>query len=141
MTVNPSLSAISPLPWLAIVSATLVAVGFYPLTQIYQIDEDLARGDRTFAAWIGPRRAFIFAVVVQTIAAALLVGAIARLLGPWNALLVAAFYTVLLVAILRWALVFDNAQVLANYRRVMRINMLTSLGFLGFISLHLYGLL
>ncbi|CAN5677912.1 hypothetical protein BH10CHL1_BH10CHL1_38810 [soil metagenome] len=141
VTANPNLLAISPLAWLAIVSATLVAVGFYPLTQIYQIDEDLARGDQTFAAWIGPRRAFIFAVVVQTVAAALLVGAIARLLGLWNALLVAAFYVVLLVAILRWASAFNNAHILANYRQVMRINMLTSLGFLGFISLHLYGFL
>ncbi len=141
VTANPNLLAISPLVWLAIISATMIAVGFYPLTQIYQIDEDLARGDLTFAAWIGPRRAFIFAVVVQTLAAALLVGVIDRLLGPWNALLVAAFYVALLIAILRWALIFDNAHVLANYRRVTRINRLTSLGFLGFISLHIWGIL
>ncbi len=141
VTANPTVTAISPLQWLAIVSATLITVGFYPLTQIYQIDEDVARGDLTFAAWIGPRRVFIFAVIVQTVAAALLVGVIAQLLGPLNALLVASFYVVLLVAILRWASVFDNAHVLANYHRVMRINMLTSLGFLGFICLHLYGIL
>jgi 4-hydroxybenzoate polyprenyltransferase len=141
VTANPDLLAISPLQWLAIVSATLITVGFYPLTQIYQIDEDLARGDLTFAAWIGPKRAFIFAVVVQGVAAALLIGVIAQLLGPLNAMIVALFYIILLAAILQWAFVFDNAHVLANYRRVMRINMLTSLGFIGFIGLHLFGIL
>src|SRR5205085_5275233 len=65
VTANPNVLGIPPLKWLAILAATFITVGFYPLTQIYQIDEDLARGDLTFAAWIGPRRAFIFALVVQ----------------------------------------------------------------------------
>lgn len=138
---KPNLLAIPPLAWLGIIAATLITVGFYPLTQIYQIDEDLGRGDLTFAAWAGPKKSFRFAIGVQSVAAALLVGVIWRLLGPWNALLIALFYITLLVAIAQWAGVFDNQRVLANYRRVMRINMLTSLGFLGFIGLHLFGIL
>lgn len=138
---RPDLMAVTSLEWLGIIVAALITVGFYPLTQIYQIDEDLARGDLTFAAWAGPKNSFRFAIGVQSVAAALLVGVIWNLLGPWNALLIALFYITLLVTIAQWASVFDNKRVLANYRRVMRINMLTSLGFLGFIGLHLFGIL
>lgn len=138
---KPDLLGITSLEWLGIIASALITVGFYPLTQIYQIDEDLARGDVTFAAWAGPKNSFRFAIGVQGIAAALLVGVIGNLLGPWKALLVALFYIILLVTIGQWASVFDNERILANYRRVMRINMLTSLGFLGFIGLHLLGIL
>ena len=78
---------------------------------------------------------------MQSAAAALLITVIWNLLGPWNALLIALFYIILLVTIAQWASVFDNKLILADYRRVMRINMLTSLGFLGFIGLHLFGVL
>src|SRR5215510_6977910 len=36
------------------VAATLFTTALYPLTQVFQIDADLARGDRTFAAHFGP---------------------------------------------------------------------------------------
>lgn len=136
---NPNLATITRFDWLGLVAAALITVGFYPLTQIYQIEEDLARGDKTFAAWAGPQGAFAFALVVQSVAAVTLIVVIARLLGGWNALVVAIGYGGLLVTIAHWAYTFDGAQVLRNFRRVMRINTITSWGFIGFISLHLFG--
>jgi hypothetical protein len=56
----------------------------------------------------------------------------------WNALVVALFYGALLAGIVHWALRFDPGAVLANFRRIMRINQVTSLGFIGFIGLHLW---
>jgi 1,4-dihydroxy-2-naphthoate octaprenyltransferase len=38
-------------------SAALTALGLYPLTQIFQVGEDRARGDRTLAVVLGPVRA------------------------------------------------------------------------------------
>ena len=55
---KPDLTAVTALEWLGIIAVALITVGFYPLTQIYQIDEDLARGDLTFAAWAGPKIRF-----------------------------------------------------------------------------------
>jgi 4-hydroxybenzoate polyprenyltransferase len=46
---------------------------FYPLTQIYQMDEDRARGDRTFALRLGIRRSLIAAVLCALAAFALFV--------------------------------------------------------------------
>ncbi|MEZ4680202.1 MAG: UbiA family prenyltransferase [Caldilineaceae bacterium] len=41
---QPNLAALDMGAWLGITAVTLVTIGFYPITQIYQIDEDLARG-------------------------------------------------------------------------------------------------
>lgn len=132
------LTRVSLLDWVGIVAVALVTVGFYPITQIYQIKEDLARGDLTFAAWVGPQATFRFAILVQTVAALLLVGVIAQVLGPLQAVTVALFYGALLVATVQWATHFDSNAVLTNFRRVMRINAFTSLGFLAFLVLHLF---
>jgi 4-hydroxybenzoate polyprenyltransferase len=134
---NPDLSAIAPLHWIGLIAASAITVGFYPLTQIYQIDEDLARGDLTFAAWVGPRGSFVYAILVMTVAALALLFVILRLLGPINAGMVAIFYGGLLAFIVHWAITYDPAQIIRNFHRVMRIYMLTSLGFIGFIGLHL----
>ena len=48
---------------------------------------------------------------------------------------------VLLAAIIQWALVFDPTRILANYHRITLIHRLTSLGFLGFLSAHIWGIL
>lgn len=126
------------LAWVGILAVALVTAGFYPLTQIYQVEEDLARGDLTFAAWAGPARTFAYSVGTQALAALLLMSVISSLLGVWQALLVGLFYVALLVSTVRWALRFDPNRVIANFRRVMRINRVASLGFLGFLVLHLF---
>jgi 4-hydroxybenzoate polyprenyltransferase len=134
---NPDLTALGRLDWLGISAAALVTVGFYPLTQIYQIEEDLARGDLTYAAWVGPQGAFRFALIVLGGAAILLVAVIARRLSGWDALIVSVCYGALLFAIAQWATTFDPAQVIANFRRLMRMYQFTALGFIGWIGLHL----
>lgn len=138
---NPNLGALDRLDWIGILAATLVTIGFYPLTQIYQINEDLARGDVTFAAWAGPAGTFWFAIIAQMIAAILLMFIINQLLGLGSALLVGGFYGALLVATSHWAFTFDRSRILHNFRRIMILNALTSLGFLGFVGLHLFNVL
>lgn len=125
--------------WIGILAVALITTGFYPVTQIYQVEEDRARGDLTFAAWVGAAATFRFALVTQGVAAVALLWCIASRFALWQAAIVALFYGTLLWATAQWAHNFDPAQVLANFRRVMRINMITSLGFLGFLGLHLVG--
>jgi 4-hydroxybenzoate polyprenyltransferase len=69
----------------------------YPLTQLYQLEEDARRGDRTLACVLGARRSLTAALVATVIAFALFAAAGARAgwrLAPgdlwrWAALLVA----------------------------------------------------
>lgn len=62
----------------------------YPLTQLYQLDEDRRRGDRTLALILGMRRSLDVAIACTLLAFALLVGAGAALMrdATWIALLV-----------------------------------------------------
>lgn len=45
---------------------------FYPMTQIYQIPEDTARGDRTLVVRFGARQALVFSIVASLICFALI---------------------------------------------------------------------
>ncbi len=64
-------------PWL------LVGAGFfclfaalYPLTQLYQVEEDRARGDLTFALWVGPRASVLLSLLASLAAHAAFAGAL-----------------------------------------------------------------
>lgn len=70
----------------------------YPLTQIYQIDEDTRRGDRTLAVRLGVQRSLDVALAAAVVAFALLVVAAVRAgwsladggIARWTALAIAA---------------------------------------------------
>jgi 4-hydroxybenzoate polyprenyltransferase len=51
----------------AIVSSIMI-LGFYPMTQVYQHNEDAKRGDMTFSRLIGVKPTFIFAAMTFAIA-------------------------------------------------------------------------
>ncbi len=77
----------------------LVLLGFcplfaalYPLTQIYQFDEDRRRGDRTLALILGMRRSLVAAIAATVVAFAFFAWAAARraaVLWQWIALAMA----------------------------------------------------
>jgi 4-hydroxybenzoate polyprenyltransferase len=131
------LSTVDPIGWSGILGATLVTVGFYPITQSYQVKEDLARGDLTFAAWAGPSRMLAFSIVVQALGAALLAIAIAQRLDPIRAALVLGFYVVLLIVTAAQAKEFQQLDVMRQQRRVMALNTIMSGGFFLFLAANL----
>ncbi|MFN5169283.1 MAG: UbiA family prenyltransferase [Cyclobacteriaceae bacterium] len=51
--------------------ATVLLMGTYPMTQIYQHDEDRARGDVTLSSKLGVRGTFVFVMAVFAVASAL----------------------------------------------------------------------
>jgi len=62
--------------------------GLYPLTQLYQVDEDRRRGDRTLALLLGTRTSLAVAIACALAAFALFAWAGARLaVGRWGGLL------------------------------------------------------
>ena len=138
---QPDLAGFEFLDWMGILAVTLVTVGFYPITQIYQIEEDGSRGDLTFAAWVGPGKTFIFGITVQFLAAFLLIYLILQLMGVVETILVAIFYSGLLVYTAYWGKNYRRADVLNNFRRVMMINSATSFGFSVIITAYLFNLL
>ena len=134
---EPDLSTVDPIGWLGILGATLVTVGFYPITQSYQVEEDLARGDVTFAAWAGPSRGLAFSIGVQAVGAGLLAIAIAQRLDPIRAVLVVGFYAILLIVTAAQANEFQRLNVMRQQRRVMVLNTIMSGGFFLFLAANL----
>jgi len=80
-----------PLDWghaLVLLAFCPLFAGLYPLTQLYQFDEDRRRGDRTFALIVGMRPALAGALVSTLAAFGLFVWAAALLaVGQWTAAL------------------------------------------------------
>jgi 4-hydroxybenzoate polyprenyltransferase len=135
------LTSLNTLDWVSVLAVTLVTVGFYPITQIYQIEEDRSRGDHTFAVQFGVRRTFLFSLVVQAIATLVLVGLIYDFMSSLAASLVAVFYVGLLIYTGYWGRTFNPADVMRNFRRVMAINTITSTGFTIMIGLYLFEII
>jgi 1,4-dihydroxy-2-naphthoate octaprenyltransferase len=111
---------------LALVS-TLFLCGSYPLTQIYQHQEDAQRGDRTLSLRLGVRGTFVFA------AGGLLAGALSMGLAYWlrgelRNLLIFLLATGPVVALFsRWAWLAWHDPTHANYEWTMRMNQVSSL--------------
>lgn len=111
---------------LALVS-TLFLCGSYPLTQIYQHQEDARRGDRTLSLRLGIRGTFVFA------AGGLLAGAATMGLAYWlrgelRNLLIFLVATGPVVALFgRWAGLAWRNPALANFEWTMRMNKVSSI--------------
>ena len=92
ITGRPLEGALAPVLW----SFTPLFAALYPLTQLYQMDEDRARGDRTLALRLGVRGSLTAAVFCATVAFGMLAMAGWRSgwyggdLKRWGALVIAA---------------------------------------------------
>ena len=111
---------------LALVS-TLFLCGSYPLTQVYQHEEDARRGDRTLSLRLGIRGTFGFA------AAGLLAGAAALVLAYWlrqevrSLLIFLAATGPVVVLFSRWAFLVWHDETAADFEHTMRMNQVSSL--------------
>lgn len=112
--------------WVGAVLSSALIMGGYPLTQVYQHEEDARRGDRTLSLLLGIRGTFVF---VALFFGATVAGFTAHL---WFAFPSAAYAIVLHVCLLPtlaffvwWARgVFRDVEA-ANFRNVMRMNLLS----------------
>jgi 1,4-dihydroxy-2-naphthoate octaprenyltransferase len=118
-------------------AAVLLILALYPLTQLYQIDEDAARGDRTVAVVWGPRPCFVFAVACTLLGGAAMLVLLARRYSAVDPLLVGVGLAVQVVTIVRLARHFDRSEILASYRRVMRLNVLSASALGGYLLVRL----
>jgi 4-hydroxybenzoate polyprenyltransferase len=122
---------------LGVASSVLLILALYPLTQLYQIDEDASRGDRTIAVAWGPGRSFVLALTCTVVGGALMLTLLARRFGLLDALLVGLGLGAQIVTLAWWARRFDARQVFENYRRVMRLNVLNAIALGGYLVVRL----
>ena len=120
-------------------SAALTTLGLYPLTQVYQIEEDTERGDRTLAVVLGAARALWFGCGCLLLAGICAILVMVRTESLRDAGLVGTAYAIILAVVARFAqdTLSGRHSTVSAFRVAMRLNFLTAAGFLIFIAGHL----
>jgi 4-hydroxybenzoate polyprenyltransferase len=120
---------------LAFVS-TLLLGGSYPLTQVYQHEEDSRRGDRTISLMLGINGTYIFSAGCLLMATALLVWAYLQMGQIQNILLFLFFSGPVLVVFSRWSLQVRRDRLAANFENTMLMSKASSLSLgLAFLAI------
>lgn len=129
-------------PVISMIAASLLIGGFYPLTQIYQHEEDIRDGVKTISYKLGYRGTFIFTGIVYALAFCAL-GLQFFLNLEWMKFIIfQTFMVPVLVYFFVWfSKVYKNKKE-ANFKNTMRMNLLaslcTNLGFITLLILHLF---
>lgn len=120
--------------WIACAASALLILDTYPLSQIYQIEEDEARGDRTFSVRYGAEFAFDFSRIIVACGLVALSAAVA--LSPqgrffWVYIMPGA-YVVFDRALALWRREFARNTVYENHDRSFMMSIGASALFAAF---------
>ncbi len=106
--------------------STLMLLGSYPMTQVYQHEEDLKRGDRTISTRLGIRGTFLFVQLVFTVAAGLYAWYFIAYFSTGIAVRYLLCLAPVVVFFMAWfAHVWRNSQK-ANYANTMWLNFISA---------------
>jgi 1,4-dihydroxy-2-naphthoate octaprenyltransferase len=132
-----------PIPWLGMLAACFLIGGFYPITQVYQHEQDRRDGVRTISILLGKKGTFIFCALMYLIAFAALFLYYQEqgLLLYFGVLQI--FFLPVLVYFMRWVLQVWKNEALADFTHTMQMNWLasacTNMGFITLLILHYFG--
>ena len=127
----------------AILAATLLIGGFYPLTQIYQHEADKKDGVRTISSMLGYRGTFILTGIVYLLAFLALADWFFITFQTIEFLILQIFLLPILVYFFIWARKVWKDEAEANFKNTMKMNLLasvcTNLGFITILILNHFG--
>lgn len=116
----------SPKLWHAALLSSLLLLGSYPMTQVYQHQEDSRRGDFTLSLLLGVRGTFIWTGVVFTLAMA----GFYLFFKTYYSTDIFVIFAVILLPVLGYFLWWLSKAwynpAAANFRRTMRLNLLSA---------------
>jgi 4-hydroxybenzoate polyprenyltransferase len=120
--------------------ASLFLLGIYPITQIYQHEEDRRHGDRTLSMLLGKKGTLLFSLLTLG-GASLLLLLLYVDAGRWTAFWIFLFATLLAGAWLsRWLYKLVRDPSMADFRHTMWTNAILSLGLsFAFIGILFFG--
>lgn len=107
--------------------SSIILLGTYPMTQIYQHEEDATRGDKTFSLMLGIRGTFIFVLIVFTLAAAGYVIYFYSFYSLWFGEIFLLSLFPVVVFFLIWFYRVWNDPAKANFTNTMWLNFLSAL--------------
>jgi 1,4-dihydroxy-2-naphthoate octaprenyltransferase len=111
----------------AMLAASLLFGGFYPLTQIYQHEADRRDGVKTLSMVLGYRGTFIFTGVIYLVAFAVLAYYFKSTLQDKEFLVLATCLLPIVVYFMLWAIKVWRDPAAASFNNTMRMNLLASI--------------
>lgn len=114
---------------------SLLLWGSYPMTQVYQHDEDSGRGDKTLSLILGVRGTFYFTALVFFLANFAFVFYFYVFYSLKLALFFQMFLMPVLVYFLRWYTKVHIDPLQADYRHTMELNMISAVCMNSFFAL------
>jgi 1,4-dihydroxy-2-naphthoate octaprenyltransferase len=120
---------------LGAILSTILLLGSYPMTQVYQHEEDAKRGDITISLLLGIKGTFLFTMIIFMIAA---IGFSIYYYDYYGNIALIGFHIALLpvlVYFVSWFVQVNKDLKKANFRNTMRLNMLSSVCLIIFYSI------
>ncbi|MFN8243838.1 MAG: UbiA family prenyltransferase [Ferruginibacter sp.] len=118
---------ITNVPLTGMLTASLLIGGFYPLTQIYQHEQDATDGVRSISSLLGYRGTFIFTGIVYFFAMCSLAFYLTSTLRPDHFFILQVFFIPVLLFFFWWMRRVWKDPAEATFRRTMQMNILASL--------------
>ncbi|MDB5277581.1 MAG: UbiA prenyltransferase [Ferruginibacter sp.] len=113
-------------PVFGMIAASLLIGGFYPLTQIYQHQQDKADGVNTLSLLLGYKGTFIFTAIVYFVAVSTLAYQLLSTLQKNSFFIVQIFFIPVLVYFFWWFRQVTLKHTAANFVNTMRMTLLAS---------------
>lgn len=113
-------------PWQGIAICSLLIGGFYPLTQIYQHQQDIDDGVQSISYKLGYSGTFIFCAVVYTFAWIILAQFFIQKNEGIKLLIVSIFFVPIFVYFIKWFLQVRKDKTTANFKNTMKMNWLAA---------------
>ena len=138
-----AINPVGPLPWLGMAGACFLIGGFYPITQVYQHEQDKKDDVRTISILLGIRGTFIFCALMYLVAFSVLFVYYSQQGQLLSFGVLQIFFVPVLVYFISWVLKVWRDEALADFSHTMQMNWLastfTNLGFITLLILNYFG--
>src|SRR5690606_3818446 len=115
------------IPWQGMLACALLIGGFYPLTQIYQHEQDLADGVKTISYKLGYNGTFVFCIIVYALAWVVMAQFFISNNSEDKLVVVSIFFLPIIVYFFRWFNKVRSDYSAANFRNTMRMNWIAAI--------------
>jgi 1,4-dihydroxy-2-naphthoate octaprenyltransferase len=109
-------------PWQGMVIAALLIGGFYPLTQVYQHQQDLDDGVKTISYLLGYTGTFWFCAFVYLLAWIFMAQFFISTNQAGKLLLLSIFFVPIIVYFIKWFMAVRKDYTAANFKNTMKMN-------------------
>ena len=112
--------------------SSIILLGTYPMTQVYQHEEDAKRGDRTISLMLGIRGTFLFVLIIFTLASAGYVWYFYSFYELRFGIMFLISLSPVVIFFLVWFFIVLKNPAKANFSNTMWLNFLSALCLNGF---------